>query len=151
DPRAGSAPRRTGVARDPRMGGPRRTGRDHRRGRPDPLLARLDAAARRTRRGPQLSARLGGALDADRAELLLVVDLGAVLHDEAVDARELVVLRRQNHDIQLDIGQISAGKLEAGRVVGVVDVHGARQLVGYPLLERLNRLVVVVGLAWRVV
>ncbi len=63
---------------------------------------------------------LRGALDADRAHRRLVIDLRAVLHEEALDAREFVLLRGQDDDVEFEIGQVGAGELEARGVVGVL-------------------------------
>ena len=47
-----------------------------------------------------------------------------MLHQEAARAGELVGLRREHHDIQLDVGQVGATELVAG-VVGIVDIDDA--------------------------
>ena len=74
-----------------------------------------------------------------------MVELRPVLHEEAVDAGELVRLRREHHDVEVEVGEIVSGELEA-RVVGVIDVDDTGHLVGDTLLEGLDRLGVVVGL-----
>jgi hypothetical protein len=45
-------------------------------------------------------------LVADGTELLFVVQLRAMLHDETTDARELIGLRRQNNNIHFQVGKI---------------------------------------------
>ena len=80
-----------------------------------------------------------------------MVDLGAVLHEEALDAGELVLLRREHDDVELQVGQVGTGQLEARGVVRVLDVYRRRELVGDALLQGLDRLAVVVGLAGGVV
>src|SRR5690606_13153906 len=92
------------------------------------------SSPRRSPRRALTAEASGRALRADRAQLALVVELGLVLHEEAAHARELVLLRGQHHDVEIDIRQILPGELETG-VVSVVDVDHARQLVGHTLLE----------------
>ena len=48
-----------------------------------------------------------------------------MLHEEAADTGELVGLRRQDDNIEVEIGEVLPGQLEAG-VVGIIDVNDAR-------------------------
>ena len=41
-----------------------------------------------------------------------MVDLRAVLHEEAVHTRELVGLRWEHHDVELDVGEVGTGQVE---------------------------------------
>ncbi len=59
-----------------------------------------------------------------------MVDLRAMLHEEALDAGELVFLRGQHDDVQLQVGEVGAGQLEARGVVGILDVDGPDILSG---------------------
>jgi len=67
-----------------------------------------------------------------------------VLDEEAAHAGELVRLLGQHDDVEIDVRQIGARELEAARVVRVVDVDRRARRVRDPLLERLDRLAVVV-------
>ena len=69
-----------------------------------------------------------------------------MLHEEAAHAGELVGLRREHDDVELEVGQVCAGQLEARRVVGILVADRTRELVGNPLLERLDRLAVIFAL-----
>jgi hypothetical protein len=80
-----------------------------------------------------------------------VIDLRAVLHEEAADARELVLLRRKDDDIELELRQIRPGQFEARGVVGVLDVDRSGGAVRDALLEGLDRLTFVLVLAGCVV
>jgi uncharacterized membrane protein YedE/YeeE len=95
--------------------------------------------------------KLGGALHADRTQLLFVVQLRAMLHKEAADTGELVCLRRQNDDVEVEVRKVLTGELKAAGVVGIVDIHLARHLVRDAFLQGLDALRVIVGLAGCVV
>src|SRR6478735_8603880 len=108
-----------------------------------PMIRRPRGSSPRGRRTgwpPQCGGlRSRGALSTDRAVCGLVIELRAVLHEEAVRTGELVLLCRENDDVELEVRQVGTRQLEA------------RRLVGNALLERLDRLAVVLGLAGGVV
>src|SRR5690606_2330885 len=88
---------------------------------------RSGAPAAERRRAPDLRGRgalrmlrSGRAFLADGAVRALVVELRAVLHEETAHAGELVLLRRQHDDVQLEVGQVGSRQVEARRVVGVL-------------------------------
>ena len=70
---------------------------------------------RSTRSGsmPPEAALRAPSILAHRPELGVVVELRLVLDEEAVDAGELVSLRRQNDDIQVEVGEVCTDQLEA--------------------------------------
>lgn len=53
-----------------------------------------------------------------------MVELRAMLHEKATNARELVCLRRQNDDIEIEVGKVLPRKFET-RVVGIVNIDNA--------------------------
>ena len=118
---------------------------------PDRVIAAIRRAQRAGARRAPPRGLSGRAHDADGAEGGLVVDLGAVLDEEALDAGELVVLRGQHDDVELEVGEVGTGQFEPGRVVGVFVADRTGELVGHALLQGLDRLAVVVGLAGGVV
>ena len=74
-----------------------------------------------------------------------------MLDEEAVDTGEFVSLGRKNDDIQVEVGKICSGQFESPRIVGVVDIHNTRHFVGHTLLQRLDRIGLIVGLAGGVI
>ena len=74
-----------------------------------------------------------------------------MLHEEALDAGELVFLRGQDDHVEFEVGQVGSGQFEARGVVGVFVADGAGKLVRDALLQGLDRLAVVFGLAGCVV
>lgn len=73
-----------------------------------------------------------------------------MLDQEATDAGELVGLSRQHNNVEVEIGKVLPGELEA-RIVGVINVNHTRQLVGHALLQGLDRVGVLVRLSGGVV
>lgn len=73
-----------------------------------------------------------------------------MLYQEATDARELVRLRRQHNNVEVEIGEILPRELEPG-VVGVISINNARHFVRNTLLQGLDRVGVLISLAGGVV
>ena len=48
-----------------------------------------------------------------------MVELRAVLHEEATHACELVLLRGQHDEVELEVGKVGTREVEVRRVVGV--------------------------------
>jgi hypothetical protein len=75
-----------------------------------------------------------------------VIELRAVLHQEALHAGELIGLRRKYDNVEFNIGKILTGKFKGTEIVGILGVNDPREFVWHALLERLDRFSVFFGL-----
>lgn len=73
-----------------------------------------------------------------------------MLDQEAADAGELVGLRGQDDDIEVEVGEVLAGEFKP-RVVRIIGVDDTRHFVGNALLQSLDRVGVLIRLAGGVV
>src|SRR5699024_10882107 len=123
---------RKGLADSPHTTNPRH--RNHLQGDPG-----AGFAVRGTGRGAPGPGE-SGAVAADRETVArLVRHHGAVLHQEAGAARELVVLSRDDGDLQLLTGQVGAGELVGLHDLAVVIVGDALVFAGgLQALERIG-------------
>jgi len=82
-----------------------------------------------------------------------VMQLAAMVNQEAGHARELVRLLRHNANCKVLIREIRSGKLEGFGEFGLINVDGTRRLLGSTCLEFLKAVLgkFLVGLAWCVV
>ena len=65
---------------------------------------------------------LGCALQADRTQLALVVDLRTVLDEEALHTGELVSLCGKYDHVEVVLSEVPTLEFETARVIGVINV-----------------------------
>jgi hypothetical protein len=71
-----------------------------------------------------------------------------VLHNKAIDTRELVILRWENDHIHVEVGQITPAELKTARIIGIFAIDYSRELVGNAFLESFDALGIVIRFAW---